>query len=312
MIILVAGSDSWRVAQDVARLKAHFIEKFDSTGMNVSEGSQKEDSQDLLTAVRSAPFLSDRRMIIAKQIGIEEEEIAFAVNLAQYATDTSILVLLSSLASKELGPLESALNTLEGIEFKTHYYDSTEKLGSGDIAEAAQHYGLRLSNAQVNELTLLTKNGLNHMHTLFAALKDAVAGGVVDEITWRNFFPKKPESQAFDYVDALLSGNPLRSVALCEDIIGSGGELMPLWSMVYTQLRKSYALYMAGPEFSKAAADMGISLYEQNKIKRGFVGDGKYIKAAYEAFCFLEKQGKKAAPDMQRSLRALTDITLTS
>ncbi len=124
MIILVAGSDSWRVAQDVARLRAHFIEKFDATGMNVSEGSQKEGANELLTAVQSFPFLSDRRMIIAKQIGIEEDEIAFAVNLAQSAADTSILILLSNLASKELGPLEAALAALEGVEVKTHYYDS--------------------------------------------------------------------------------------------------------------------------------------------------------------------------------------------
>ncbi len=176
----------------------------------------------------------------------------------------------------------------------------------------AHHNGLRLSQAQMNELTLLTKNAINHIHTLFAALKDVGNGGVVDDATWRSFVPKKPESQAFDYVDALLSGNPLRSVALCEDIIGSGGELMPLWSMIYTQLRKSYALYLAGTEFSKVAAEMGISLYEQNKIKRAFVNDAKYVKAAYEAFCALEKQGKKATADMQRSLRALTDITLTS
>jgi DNA polymerase-3 subunit delta len=69
MLIFVYGDDTFRVQQKVGQLVAAFREKFDPTGLNLSEfGDKKILVNEVLGAVHTLPFLSQKRMVVVRDL----------------------------------------------------------------------------------------------------------------------------------------------------------------------------------------------------------------------------------------------------
>ena len=307
MIILLTGSDTWKVEQDIERLRRHFIDKFDATGLNVAEHSFEDEYNQVMGAITTAPFLSEKRLVVVRDLPLEASE-SFQ-KLVQKVSGTSILLLIAKHESGSSEKLHIYLSSITHVPYHYHAYDTSNAGNEANITEIATHYGIHLSQGQKTELTIYGWN-IVKLHTLFAALASATQGPV-EESLWRICVPKQEEQKAFELFDAIITKNPVAAHALITATVASGSELAPLWSMIYTQLRKYYALALSQEHFASVAADMGISFFEQNKVKKALMLDnGSYVKRVFGRFEDIEKQGKKSKEHIVRGLWDLVSLTL--
>lgn len=307
MIILVAGSDAWRVEQDISRLVAHFQEKFDPQGYNVLQVSFGDGYEEALQSVNSAPFLAEQRMVLLQDIPAQQNEVdEKLITLIEVCAESTILVLSSKLPSEELSGLISCLENLES-QVTIHRYDAVKKLNAQALQGLLGHYRITLSRSQQEEL-IASSPSLESLHTLFQALSSG-ASGAISPTEWRNFFPYTEERQVFDFVDALIRKDAVASLSFLDDFSQQSSSLMPLWSLLYTQLRKYYYLLRAGDDFSAVAKDLGVSLFEQNKIKSALASRSLHIEALYRRYASLEREGRANQEGTLRAIGCLVDLT---
>jgi len=68
MLILVYGDDSFRVQEKVKELQAAFQKKFDPTGLNFATFQADAKPGEILQAVGSLPFMSQKRMVVIRDL----------------------------------------------------------------------------------------------------------------------------------------------------------------------------------------------------------------------------------------------------
>lgn len=72
MLIFVYGDDALRVSEKVNEMRQKFLSKFDASGMNLAEfptpGTFDLPFAEILQATQSAPFLSEKRMVIVRDL----------------------------------------------------------------------------------------------------------------------------------------------------------------------------------------------------------------------------------------------------
>ncbi len=68
MLIIVYGEDTFRVQEKVKELQTAFTKKFDPTGLNLSVFESGTPAGEILQAMQSLPFMSQKRMVVVKEV----------------------------------------------------------------------------------------------------------------------------------------------------------------------------------------------------------------------------------------------------
>ena len=68
MLIFVYGDDTFRVQERVQELQLAFQRKFDPTGLNVAFFGAGAKPGEVLQAVQSLPFMSQKRMVVIRDL----------------------------------------------------------------------------------------------------------------------------------------------------------------------------------------------------------------------------------------------------
>ncbi len=163
MIILVYGENTYLSQQKINLMRDQFKQKFDSSGMNLVEFEGKVALGEALQAIQSPPFLSQKRMVIIKDlvIGIKNDESEiWAENLARIP-ESSIVILWESegedkISKKELFKRLQKVNDL-------HLYHHPELTGAALSAWAtnyAQEIGLLIDRQLLEEVVAMVGSDL--------------------------------------------------------------------------------------------------------------------------------------------------------
>lgn len=238
MIILVYGEDTFRAREKVTDLRAAFAKKFDPTGLNLSTFGADAKPGDILQAVGSLPFLSQKRMVVIRDLVAttrKDGETAFAP-LAR-VPESTIVVLWETLSAKEMEK-KALYKLLAGAE--THEYRFPVLEGEPLRAWAANRAVARggsLAADAARELAERVGSDLwqmdNEIRKLVAYAPDgAVARDMVRELT-----RAAPEGEIFALVDAVSRGESTRVAALLRAERESGGSDFSIFGMLARQTR---------------------------------------------------------------------------
>src|SRR3989338_191179 len=103
MLILVYGDDTFRVQEKVKVLQAAFTQKHDPSGLNFASFGADARPGDVLQAIGSLPFISQKRMVVIRDLiaATKKDGEKTWVALA-HAPESTIAVLWETLSEKEI------------------------------------------------------------------------------------------------------------------------------------------------------------------------------------------------------------------
>lgn len=268
MVILVYGDDAFRVQEKVTELRNAFIKKFDPTGINLSvfpdSKTNKMDPAEMLRSATSSPFLSTKRMVVARDaIALSKKETDWVEDLNKVPSST-IFILWESLEPKELEkkPLFKKLQKISEI-----YFYPFQKLTGTDLSKWASrrivNYGGTIAPDALRALIERVGEDLwqldGEIQKLIAyADGEQITKTMVDKLVRASF-----DSNIFALMDAVSSHRPAQVIQLLEEERASGATDGYIFSMLLRQIRilLSTRLYLgenphAGSNEIAAALDL--------------------------------------------------------
>jgi DNA polymerase III subunit delta len=246
MIIFVYGEDTFRVMEKVQVMKEKFVEKFDKSGMNLAEFSNKLNIGEVMQSIQSPPFLGDKRMVVVRDLcgTIKKDQVEAWQTGLEKTTETTIVVLWEEMDPKKLE--KHALYKTMSKQSEVHSYPFPLLQG----AELTQWVVQRVADmsAQINQdalQSLVVRVGsdlwqMQHeIEKLVAYSKggENTDGGIITiekvELLVRASF----EDQIFQLVDAISHRNSGQAIRLLEEERWSGASDHYIFGMLARQVR---------------------------------------------------------------------------
>ncbi len=243
MLIFVYGEDSFRVQEKIGQLKRAFREKFDPTGLNLSEfpGSKKHvEMGEVLGAVRALPFLGQKRMVIVRDSidTTKKGDMDAWVEGLKKAPESTIVVFWESIEAKaiEKKPMFVALKDaaqvhqyafpeLQGTEL-SRWVQARAKERGGTIDSTAMRLLVERVGADLWQMD-------NEIGKLIAyADGRRISSEMVDELVHASF-----EGKIFSLIDAVSQRRPADAIRLLQEERWSGANDHYLMTMLGRQVR---------------------------------------------------------------------------
>lgn len=239
MLILVYGDDTFRVQEKVKVLQAAFTQKHDPTGLNFASFGADAKPGDVLQAVGSLPFMSQKRMVVIRDListTKKDGEDAWA-SLAS-TPESSIVVLWETAEPKavEKKGLFQALKkgadvhaypfpVLEGVALSKWAADRVKLRGGIVASDAARELAERVGG----DLWQMD----NEIGKLVAyASGRAISKADVEELVRASF-----DGEIFSLVDAVSRKEAAKAVRLLREERWSGASDFSIFGMLARQVR---------------------------------------------------------------------------
>lgn len=240
MYYLFYGQNFYSIKKKLAVIKEKFL-KSDPSALNVSLLSGTDLAAGVFwSAVLASPFLASKRLIIVKNLLLENKDDDFKKDLAKSLTkipETSLVFFIEDGNPDKRGVLFKALNK-PGVaqDFGIPTLSSIEKL----IDEKTEENGIKISSEAKNKFILYIGSDLyraeNEITKLILYSKHekikTIEVSLVAELVW-------PENSAgiFDFIDAIGVKNQKKSVSLLYKLIEAGENELYILSMIVYQFR---------------------------------------------------------------------------
>ncbi|MFA4845678.1 MAG: DNA polymerase III subunit delta [Patescibacteria group bacterium] len=244
MLIFVYGNDTFRVQEKVRQMKDAFRVKFDPTGLNTIEfpfgDKTKLEVSEVLGAVRSLPFLGQKRMVIIRDLIADTKKIDMDVWEKGFlnAPDSTITVFWETTESKELEkkPLFVALKGASEV----HAYPFPELEGAPLTRWVLDRVKARGGSIQPQALQALAERVGGDLWQMDQEISKLVgfAGGAeitsvaVDELVTRSF-----EEKIFELMDAISQKRTTQAIRLLQEERLAGSDDHYLLTMLGRQVR---------------------------------------------------------------------------
>lgn len=247
MLIFLYGDDNLRVKERLDDMRKKFVDKFDAAGMNVDEFSLKvaDDVESLRPrvseAAMSAPFLSEKRMIIVRGLlsFIRKPQTADWQSFLSRIPESTICILVD-----EVTPEKAEKTTLFGeMKGQPDVYAYPFPVLTGEslvkwVATRATELQLALSPALARELANRIGENPWQIDLELQKLK-AYAGqeSVTQEMIEELVRPSAGESNVFSLMDSLTAGRLDTTIKDLARERQSGSEEFSLFGMLLRQIR---------------------------------------------------------------------------
>lgn len=243
MIIFIYGEDSFSGARHLDAMREKFVDKFDPSGMNLSDFStgKKLEIGPVAQAVQSLGFMSDKRMVIVKgllsQVTRKPDAKPWVEQLSKTPEET-ILILFDALDIKKVEKNEifKQLSKLEGFHKYVFPALSGTALTKWVLDESAR-LGLKIDNRLAQQVAGLVGSDLwqlfGELQKLQAYAQDQpVTPEMIELFVKANF-----EDAMFDFVDAVSQRQSTRALKLLDEQRESGSTDFHLFAMLARQVR---------------------------------------------------------------------------
>lgn len=276
MVIIVYGDDTFRVREHVRMLVAAFRSKHDSVGMNVTDVAFEDNEGEVVSAMRSAPFLAKRRMTVVRGLAESVTTKKDAATWTERMTglgDASVIVLVDALpsAKMEKNKLFCALQTAEKIH--AYAFDALQGAALKKwVAQYATTLGVSFEPAAL--VAVIDRVGVDtwklsqEMHKVAGACK---VSGMVTAADVETHVDASPEDALFAFLDAVRSGNKAQAVRLLyqERLRGTASD--QLVRMLAREVRllallRAYAAEHGTSSAPAAARELGIHPFVAKKM----------------------------------------------
>jgi len=240
MYYLLYGENYYLIKKKVMAIKEKFLLS-DPSSLNLAEFSGINLKTNIFwSAVLASPFLAKKRLIIVKNLLLENKDDDFKKDLAKNLVkipDTSLVFFIEDGNPDKRGTLFKALNrpgVAQKFEASTpnairHLID--EKIGASNLTitnEAIQKLILYVGSDSYRAENEIIKLILYSKHQKIKTIDVNLIEDMV-----------KPESSAgiFDFVDAIGAKNQKKAVSLFEKLIENGENELYILSMIVYQFR---------------------------------------------------------------------------
>lgn len=243
MLIFVYGDDTFRAQEKVKELRAAFQKKFDPTGMNLSvfpPPTGKLEPGEVLQAIGSMPFLSEKRMIVIRDLvgqnkkGIDE---VWNDGLKKIPSST-IVVLWETLAPKELEKKPLFVELKNAAE--VHHYPFPVLEGAALESWVAQTVKARGGTVALDALRALVEAVGSDLWQMNGEIEKLVAfanGKPVTVEMVKKLVRASFDDQIFALVDAVAQRRTQEALRLLEEERLSGAADGYIFSMLSRQVR---------------------------------------------------------------------------
>lgn len=243
MIIFVYGDDAVRVTEKLGELRRRFVEKFDQSEMNVAEFSVERGKSailgEVMQAVQSMPFLSEKRFVIIRGLlSLLKAEAKTWVEMLERTPESSIVVLVDgvTVAQAEKHEVFSALSK----KAESHAYGQEKLEGAALtkwIIDRAKSRGASVTGDVATELSAMCGEDVVRLASEVDKLAAYAGAASITTDMLTLLVARDTETDMFAFLDALSSRSPKKTLQLLADERNAGTEEFPLFAMLARQVR---------------------------------------------------------------------------
>lgn len=273
---ILHGSDDFSLEQEVASLRARM-----GDDMNTSEfDGQSASAPEVLNAVSSFPFLSDKRLVIVKGMlahitrkGAGETGKKAAEQLAEalpHLPEWARLVFVERQLLPETNRFLKLANDLPGGYARAF---AAPKDATGWILKHAKEaYEVEIHPAAASALAAVTQHDLRRADNELVKLASYTEGRAITEDDVALLTPYVAEARVFDMVDAMAAGRAETALNTLHQLLNEQDEdPFRLYGMIVRQFRlllltREYLSAGGSPRDMPSA--LGIKPFEADKLSR--------------------------------------------
>lgn len=243
MLIVVYGEDTFRVQEKVRVLRQAFLEKFDPTGINLSEfpsEGAKLDVGSILQSACSFPFLAQKRMVIIKGLidSIKATEKAVWIQGFARIPESTLVVFWepTSVKALEKKALFKAFSTQVNVHTYAFNLLAPHALEAWVTDRFAQHQ-ITIERSALLEFTSRVGADLWRMQSEISKLVAYASGIPVSRKMVEDLVQESFEGKIFELMDAVSQRDSERAFRLLSQEREAGSADFYLLSMFARQIR---------------------------------------------------------------------------
>lgn len=244
MLLFLHGGDTYRSMKQLREIRSKFLRDLDPSGLNLVElDAEKASVEEASAAVRSAPFLSTKRLVVLKGFlraakGKKTLDKSL-LELLESVPEEAIAVIYEAAGSEELGKLES-LARLRKEKFYPEYQPLSPKQLQDWVKQEAKARGFTFSKDALKEYLAIAGDDLWKIASeldKFAAHARASGGAELDAAALRDLADAKVEASLFEFLDMVGARRPERAAAILEGLLEQGESEVMLLSRLQAHVR---------------------------------------------------------------------------
>ncbi len=241
MIIFLYGSDTFRSRQKLEEIKKKFLSKDGNASLNFSSFvGDKAAFDEFAGAVRSSPFLSDKRLIIAelflqKKSAMPEKDL---LTIIESLPETTVLVFWEGeIAARERGKI---FKRLQDEKYAEEFLPLTGGKLLEWIKKEAALFGVGIESAAARVLSEGVGGDLWRLNKELGKLASYAKSFKEKSISAqavRELVDFEPEEKLFPLMDAILARDARNSLTLLKNEIARGEPPLIILSLLARQTR---------------------------------------------------------------------------
>lgn len=244
MIIFVYGENTYSSQKKIEVMRDQFKRKFDSSGMNLvefsTENREKIEIGNVVQAIQSPPFLSEKRMVIVKNLvsSLKKPEAKPWIEQLSKIIDTTILIFWDTESVKKLEKRE-LFKQFSG-ETDVHTYNYPQLIGNSLLqwAQTRVHeLGLIISAPLLSKVIAMIGTDIWQLSNELEKLKARSSDHPVTELMVTELVKAQFEDQIFAFLDAVSLKNTKEALRLLNQQRLSGSSDFQLFSLLARQVR---------------------------------------------------------------------------
>lgn len=316
MILFLYGKDNFRSRQQLNKMVAKFQIDRDPSKLNVIiPDITAEDPQRIIEEIHSAPFLSEKRMVVLKGLLASKEkklQEMILAELKQNSVPASTILLFWEEAEefKSTNLVKELFALLKEEKYAQRFDILVGSKLNECIEEQVHEHGGTIERPAVVYLAQNSKNDLWFVHSTLEQLVALCEGRTITLEDVKLFVPERFDDNIFNLVDAIVAGQSERVFQMLEEQYKKGEDAMFVFSMLIRQFRILLLirdlLDRSGGRIPEGVAkDMGIHPFVLKKstpyAQRYTTED---VKRIYSSLLDLDRKTKMGGGDQ----RVLLDI----
>ncbi|PIQ67823.1 DNA polymerase III subunit delta [Candidatus Uhrbacteria bacterium CG_4_10_14_0_2_um_filter_41_7] len=243
MMIFVYGSNQFLASEKIAQLKGHFAQKFDKTGMNLVEfplPGTEIDLGSVMQIVQTPPFISDKRMVIIKNLvsSLTKPLSKPWVDFLKTIPESTIVVFEDNESIKKFEKREIFLQfrSKDGVftyPFSVQTITEVEDWAKQEV----RRLRLNIDGDLLSQVVAMVGIDLFQLSSELRKLRDysqesSVTREMISDLVKANF-----EDQMFVFIDAVGAKNKKKTLQLLTEQRESGSADMHIFAMLARQIR---------------------------------------------------------------------------
>lgn len=243
MVIFVYGSDSFRSASYLKKIIRQFKKERDPAGYNLSvlDSMIEEESKRVLGEILSVPFLSEKRLVVVKNLLVSKEKALqeeLAGRIKQKTLPESTVLVFWENGETFKGKEALALFELLKQEKYKEYFKplETRELGIW-IAQEVKNRG---GNIDKQALAYMIRNAggdLLFLNQVIDQLVSYKGEEIITESDLALFMDSNADDNVFNLVDAIVAGDKARAYSMLAEQYKMGKDSFYVFAMIVRQFR---------------------------------------------------------------------------